>query len=107
MKKVINWFKKLFGCLGDIWETFRASTAGSKIMATLNDLNVQSEAMNLVKTLANSNLSGKEKETAFNEAFTTWANNNGYSVQASLVNALRELAYTAYNLRLEKANSGN
>jgi len=105
MKKVINWFKKLFGHLGEIWETFRNSNAGSKIIADLNDMNLQSEAMALVKTLADSNLSGSEKEEAVNKSFTTWANNNGYTVQASIVNALRELAYAAYNLKLEKAGA--
>jgi len=105
MKKVINWFKKLFGRLNEIWEAFRASNAGSQVIKILNDHSIASEAMALVKTLADSNIPGAEKEASFNQAFTTWCNNNGYDVQARIVNVIRELAYTAYTLRLEKAGA--
>lgn len=104
MKKVIAWFRKLFGYLGEIWETFRRSNAGSSIILALNDHALQSEALNLVTTLADSSLSAKEKEESFNAAFNTYCKANNLTIHASVVNTLRELAYAAYQLRLEKAS---
>jgi len=99
MAKVIDWFRKLFGYLGEIWQVFRNSSADQTIVKALNDTTFQRKAMEIVKELALQDLTPAEKEARFNELFNQFCDLNGYSVQASVVNTLRELAYSAYQIK--------
>jgi len=99
MTKFIEWIKKVFGVIGEIWSTLKNSKAGSAVILALTDTTLQAKAMELVTTLQASDKSGADKEAAFNEAFNAFCDAEGYTVAKSTVNCLRELALAAYNAR--------
>jgi len=99
MVKFIAWIKRIFGVIGVIWETLQASSAGSAVIKDMTDTQMQAKALELVTALQDSDLSGLDKEKAFNEAFNAFCNANGYTVAKSTVNCLRELALAAYQAK--------
>lgn len=99
MSKFIEWIKKLFGVIGVIWSTLKNSAAGSAVVKALNNTTFQEKAFELVTALQESDMSGSEKEAAFNSAFNAFCDANGYTVQKSTVNCLRELALAAYQAK--------
>jgi len=99
MTKFIEWIKKVFGVIGEIWSTLKNSKAGSAVILALTNTTLQAKAMELVSTLQASDKSGTEKEEAFNDAFNAFCDAEGYTVAKSTVNCLRELALAAYNAR--------
>ena len=96
MKTFINWLVSLFTKIGEIWSTLRSSAAGSVVIATLNNTTFNSKAMEIVKELQTTDLTGAQKEEKFNELFNAFCDANGYTVSKSLVNCLRELALAAW-----------
>lgn len=101
MIKFIEWLKKIFGAIGVIWSTFKSSPAGSVVMRSLNDTQLQAKAYELVEALQASDKTGTEKEEAFNAAFCAFCDANGYAVAKSTVNCLRELALAAYKAKTD------
>lgn len=99
MNKFIEWIKKAFGVIGQIWSTLKSSSVGSAVIKALSDTTMQAKAMELVSALQSSSMTGSEKESAFNEAFNAFCDANGYTVQKSTVNCLRELALAAYQAK--------
>lgn len=96
MKKFIEWIKKVFGVIGQIWSTLKESPSGSVVIKAITNTELQAKAMELVSTLQDSGMPAAEKESAFNSAFNAFCDAEGYAVAKSTVNCLRELALAAY-----------
>lgn len=103
MKAFINWIKSIFtkervGTIISIIANAHKSATASYI----KNPEIQQEAFDIVKSLASQDLTATEKRVAFNRQMSEFMSKYVKTISSSTINALRELALSAYKISSEE-----